>query len=182
MLHPFFLVTYPNRWYLLVLLTVATAGFAYILWCQGEPLKAATPHGILAYEFSWTKQGAQAILDSWKKPFDVAREQLQVDYAFLVFYPLLLSLTCGILADSPDSVLAEVGIFISWAVLLSGPLDAVENYALLVMIQSGASEAMAKTAGWCAGMKFTLVFAALGYCLCEGINLLFRSIKTALLD
>lgn len=55
----------------------------------------------------------------------------------------------------------------SWVVLLTGLFDAVENYALLDMIEHGASETMAKTAGGFAGAKFVLLFLALVYILTE---------------
>lgn len=78
------------------------------------------------------------------------------------------------LGDSLGNARALVGAFISWGVLLAGPLDAIENYELFKMVESGASEGIAKVAGWCAGIKFVLVFSALGYIVVAGIqSLLF---------
>jgi hypothetical protein len=153
---------------------MASAALAWKLSFQGRPLTTtAAPDGILSYEFSWSRSGAQTILDSWKGLAPVAREQLILDYPFLVIYPLLLSLACGMLGDSLGNARAFVGAFISWGVLLAGPLDAIENYELLKMVESGASEDMAKVAGWCAGTKFVLIFSALGYIVAAGIMNLF---------
>ncbi len=170
-MYPFSWLPYSYRWYALPLLFLAVATFAWKLSFQGKPLvTTAAPNGILSYEFSWSRSGAQTILDSWGGLAPVAREQLIWDYPFLILYPLLLSLACGMLGDSLGNARAVVGAFVSWGVLLAGPLDAIENYVLLKMVESGASEGMAKVAGWCAGIKFMLVFSALGYIVVAGIT------------
>ncbi|HBR50407.1 MAG TPA: hypothetical protein DEA71_10020 [Nitrospira sp.] len=166
--HPFSWLPQSYRWYMLAVLFLAAATLAWKLSSQGTPLiTAGVPNGILSYEFSWDKLGAEGILHSWNELKDVAREQLLWDYPFLIVYPLLLSLACGMMGDALGNAQAVVGGFAAWGVLLAGPLDAVENYALLRMLQSGASEGMAKAAWWCAGVKFVLVFSAIG-CLWVG--------------
>lgn len=170
-MHPFSWVTHSYRYYALAVFFIAVATLAWKLSSQGKPLiTTAAPDGILSYEFSWSRSGAQTILDSWEGLAPVAREQLIWDYPFLILYPLLLSLACGMLGDSLGSARAVVGAFVSWGVLLAGPLDAIENYALLKMVESDASEGMAKIAGWCAGIKFVLVFSAIGYIVVAGIT------------
>jgi len=173
MAHPFAWIPQPYRWYVLAAFFIATAAFAWKLASQGRPLTtAAAPRGILSYEFAWSEFGSGNVLNSWKQLKEVARLQLKLDFAFLVVYPLLFSLACGMLSDSPRNGRAIVGTFLSWAVLLAGPLDATENFALLQMLNAGASEYMAKIAGWCAGLKFVLVYSALGYIVFEGIPVL----------
>lgn len=163
-MHPFSWLPQSYRWYALAVLFLAATALAWKLSSQGTPLiTAGVPNGILSYEFSWDKLGAEEILHSWNELKDVAREQLLWDYPFLIVYPLLLSLACGMIGDALGNAQAIVGGFVAWGVLLAGPLDAVENYALLKMLQSGASEGMAKVAWWCAGVKFVLVFSAPGY-------------------
>ena len=123
---------------------------------------------MISFQLSWTKAKAEAILNSWKNSLGIARWQLKWDNVFLLFYPLLFSLACGMLADSThNTVRATIGSTLSWVVLLTGLFDAVENYALLDMIEHGASETMAKTAGGFAGAKFVLLFLALVYILTE---------------
>jgi hypothetical protein len=172
---PFWWVS-AYRWPLLALLLVGTLAFAIGLKKQGEPLARAGA-SIVDYEFAWTKAGAQTVLNSWVGLMQVARKQLQLDSGFLILYPLLLSLACAMLAETPNNLLAAMGIFLSWAVLAAGPLDAIENAALLRMLSIGASDVLAKTAGWCAGLKFTLVYAALGYCLLQGLGLLVAKLR-----
>jgi|CXWL01.1.fsa_nt_gi hypothetical protein len=178
MVHPFSSIQYPCRWYLLTALFVITVALAGVLRCQGTPLQSASDvatRGILSYEFSWNESTARAILESWSKLTAVIQIQLKLDYIFLLFYPLLFSLACGMLADSThNTVRATIGSVLSWVVLLTGPFDAIENYALLNMIEHGASETMAKIAGAFAGAKFLLLVIALAYILVEAALQIFE--------
>ncbi len=132
MLHAFTWLPSPYRWILLVTLLAGTVAYGVKLKNQGKPLvNPAAPQGILSYEFAWSSSRAEAILNSWSSQKDVAKRQLWLDFGFLIVYPLLLSLACAMLSESPHNSTAIVGVFISWAVLASGPLDAVENFVLL---------------------------------------------------
>ena len=75
--------------------------------------------------------------------------------------------------------MAALGFFLSWAMLAAGPLDAVENWALLRMLKLGASEPLAQLAGWCAGGKFLLAYAGLGYIVLQGVGVLVGKICAA---
>ncbi len=178
MTHAFEWLPSPYRWALLVVLIAGTVILAARLTSQGKPLiTPAAPNGILSYEFAWNQAKAESILDSWKLLKETARWQLLLDFAFLVFYPLAISLACAMLADSPNNKMAVVGIFISWAVLASGLLDAAENLALLRMLDHGASDVLARLAAFCAGVKFTLVFSGLGYVVLQGLAVLIGKMK-----
>ncbi|HQR35966.1 MAG TPA: hypothetical protein PLK30_24800, partial [Blastocatellia bacterium] len=153
MSHPFSWFASSYRWPLFSFLLAGTVLFACLLTCQGKPLRtSAAPSGILSYEFAWTKPQADSILTSWASMKETARQQLLLDFGFLVFYPLTLSLACAMLAGSAFNKMAVVGAFLSWAVLLAGPLDAVENLSLLRMLGTGGSEFLARLAGVCAGV------------------------------
>ena len=180
MQHPFTWLPSPYRWALLATLFVGATAFALILMTQGKPLATpAVPGGILTYEFAWGRARAESILTSWGSLKDTARRQLLLDFGFLVFYPLFLSLACTMLAESPHNPTAAVGVFISWALLAAGPLDAVENLALLRMLDSGASVGAARLAGWCAGVKFLLVYSGLGYLALHGTGVLVGKLRAA---
>jgi len=177
MQHPFMWLSVPYQWALLVILCAGTAGFAMMLTAQGKPLRtSAAPHGILAYEFAWNRDRAAQILGSWSSLKDTAQQQLLLDFGFLILYPILLSLACAMLAESPLNSMAIVGCFVSWVMLAAGPLDAVENFALLRMLDVGASEGLARLAGWCAGVKFLLVYSGLGYIALQGLGVLIEKI------
>lgn len=180
MSNPFAWFSTSYHWPLFSFLLAGTVLFACLLTCQGKPLRTdAAPKGILSYEFAWTKPQADSMLSSWEKIKDTARKQLLVDFGFLVFYPLTLSLACAMLADSKLTKIAAVGVFISWAVLPSGLLDAVENLALLRMLSTGGSDFLARLAGICAGVKFALVFASLGYLVLQGVAALAIKLRAA---
>ena len=170
MTHPFAWLSTSYRGPLFAFLLVGTALFIIWLSIQGKPLRTEkVPSGILSYEFAWTKSQADSILSSWEKIKDKARQQLLIDFGFLVFYPLTLSLACAMLSDSKFNKMAVVGVFLSWAVLLSGLLDATENLSLLRMLVTGSSDFLARLAGFCAGVKFALVYASLGYLVLQGL-------------
>ena len=180
MTHPFAWFSWSYRWPLFSFLLAGTVLFACLLTCQGKPLRTdAAPKGILSYEFAWTKPQADSILSSWEKIKDTARQQLLLDFGFLVFYPLTLSLACAMLAGSKFNNMAAAGVFISWAVLLAGVLDAVENLALLRMLSTGGSDFLARLAGICAGVKFALVYASLGYLVLQGLATLVTKLRAA---
>jgi hypothetical protein len=178
MIHAFAWLPSPYRWALLIILFIAMVLFAIKLTSQGKPLRtSAAPNGILSYEFSWSRSQAELILRSWDSLKDVAKQQLLLDFGFLIVYPLLLSLACAMLAESPFNRMAVVGIFISWAVLAAGPLDAVENLALLRMLGLGPSGPLARLAGFSAGLKFLLVYSSFGYIVLQGLSTLIGKIR-----
>ncbi len=180
MTHPFTWLSSPYRWPMFAILLIGTVLFAIELTRQGKPLRtSAAPGGILSYEFAWTKPKADTILTSWVEIKGTARQQLLIDFGFLVFYPLALSLACAMLAGSAFNNMAVVGVFISWAVLLAGPLDAVENLALLRMLDTGGSDFLARLAGFCAGVKFAFVYSSLGYLVLQGLATLLAKLRTA---
>lgn len=47
--------------------------------------------------------------------------------------------------------------------MVAGPLEAAESFSHLSKVDVGASGEMERLAGWCAGIKFLLVFSSLGY-------------------
>lgn len=140
-----------------------------ILSRQGKPLQTpAAKSGIGSFEFAWTKARAQQILASWQGLYDVARVQLTWDFGFLLLYPLVLSLACGLLAQAAQNRLPEIGSFLSWSVLAAGWLDAAENLCLLRMLKTEATDLLVRTASTCASIKFLLIFAGCGYVLVQG--------------
>jgi hypothetical protein len=148
----------------LILLSVALLRVGAALFSE------AAPQGMLSYEFAGDAVSAALILESWSS---VAREQamlsLGLDYLYLIVYPAFFSLACARVATRMRGRLpgvARLGVWLSWAVLAAGPLDALENYALIRLLTTGASDAWAGVAWWCAAPKFALVAAGLAFSLC----------------
>jgi hypothetical protein len=180
MLHAFGWLPSPYRWVLFIALLAATVVLAVMLTKQGKPLRTASaPNGVLSYEFAWNRIQAEQILASWSSLKDTVKQQLWLDFGFLITYPFLLSLACAMLTELPLNSMASAGVLISWAALATGPLDAAENFALLRMLDVGASESLARLAGWCAGVKFLLVYSALGYVVLQGLSIVVAKIRAA---
>jgi hypothetical protein len=180
MSHAFTRLPAPARVPALAVLAVLTIAYSLALNAQGKPLRERVPGGIVAYELAWSAERAGEILEAWRPVREVARRQLVLDFGFLVLYPLALSLACALLSQaSPGGGVAAAGAFLSRAVLLAGPLDAVENLALLRMLGAGPGDAPARLAAVCAGVKFLLVFCAFAYLLVRGAALLLARLRRA---
>lgn len=130
-------------------------------------LNCAAPMGILSYEFAGSAMAAGRMVDEWARAgvLDAARNSLRLDFAFLLIYPVSLSFSCGLLSAPLGDDLRGLGRGFGWAALACAPLDAGENLALLAMLDHGVSEGLARAAAISAGIKFALVFAALGFIL-----------------
>lgn len=170
-------LTGSQRWWLLATLAVgAVLVMAAVLRPLDKRLQARVPLGILALEFAWSGARARALLAAWHGLEGVIRRQTCWDYLFLLCYPLALSLACAMLSAAPANPLPTVGAWVAWAALAASPLDAVENLALLGMVRHGATEARAKGAAVCAGLKFAVVLAAVGYLCAGGLAMVWRSL------
>jgi hypothetical protein len=175
---PYTVLPARYRWVLLVTLSFAVIVLAVALRTQGRPLvTAAAPRGILSYEFAFTRERARSVLTSWSASLETARQQLQLDFPFLMVYPLLFSLVCALLSTPAGSTLARLGAALSWCVLLAAPLDAIENAALLRMLGRGPAASLAALAGIAAALKFALLVAALLFALVQGPHLLIRQLR-----
>lgn len=163
------LLDWPQRWMLLgVLLTIAAWVMFRHLGPLDEILKTRVPGGILALEFAWSGQRAAQILAAWEGLEAVVRLQTRWDDLFLLCYPVALALACAMLADAPGNPVPMIGAFVAWVVLAAIPLDAVENLAMLRMLDHGASDTLARVATLCAGLKFTALLAVVGYLVSAG--------------
>lgn len=170
-------LSWPQRWLLLaVLLGVAALVMFGRLGPLDQLLKAREPGGIFALEFAWSGRRATEILVAWQGLEEVVRLQTWWDYLFLLCYPLGIALACAMLADAPHNPVPLIGAFVAWAVLVAAPLDAIENLGMLLMVEYGASETLAKLTTWCAGLKFTLLLAAVGYLLTAGTATLVQRV------
>jgi hypothetical protein len=148
----------------LIALSVVTVGLMVVLAIQGEPLTTdSAPWGIVSLELAWSATGADLVVDSWATVKDAAVVQILLDFPFLVVYPVCLSLWVSLMARGAKGWLATTGVLLSWGVLFSGPLDAIENLAMLKMLTDQPTEILVKVASISALLKFGLVLAVPGY-------------------
>ena len=178
MAHAFAWLDPGYRWIVLGVFVVATVACGAVLTAQGQQLtNGAAPQGIVSYEFGWSAERTKQILDSWKSAIRPAKIQLWLDFLFLALYPPTLSLCCAMLSESRFNSMAAVGVFLSWAVLAAGPIDATENVALLRMLEHGAASTPSRIAAWCAGLKFMLVYSCLGYLALQGLAVAVNKLR-----
>lgn len=135
----------------------------------------AAPNGIVSFELARTGETSRAILDSWNPQAREAAMLLQgLDYLYLVVYPIWLSLLISSPSERLGGTWQRAGLWMSTAVLLCAPLDAIENHALIVQIMRGPSDDLAARAWLCATMKFALLFAGWVYLATAGATVLAR--------
>ncbi|MFO1322310.1 MAG: hypothetical protein U1F52_22110 [Burkholderiales bacterium] len=178
-MHPFAALPPSTRLPALGVLLVLTLALAWFLGDQGKPLKVgpAVPDGLLSAEFAWTAARWHAIAVAWGPDLQaLARRLLTLDFVFALAYPLLLAMGCALVAEIRDAPQAAFGIFLSWAMLAAIPLEFMENAAMLQWLNRGpparTGDALVRFVGVCAGLKFTLAFAALGYVLLAQLGLI----------
>jgi len=148
----------------LLVLTLLVMG---ILTWMGRPLAKAGAI-IVDFELAGTLDKAQAIMHGWGEVNrQLARQQTYVDFVYLVLYPLTIALGCGLAARqfSAGSWLVTVGLYLAWAQLAAGLLDAIEDVALLQLLQGSQNPSLPLIARWCALPKFAIVGLGLTYVL-----------------
>ncbi|SDH78323.1 hypothetical protein SAMN04487926_10817 [Paraburkholderia steynii] len=130
-------------------------------------LTGVVPNGVVELETPLTTNKAAEMIKNLKDAhlIDEARRQTYWDYAFLLVYPIALSLGCAIAAGATSGKTAIIGMCISWGVLLACPVDAVENFAILKMLGERTTMPWPLLATICACIKFTLAGGGLLFVL-----------------
>lgn len=108
---------------------------------------------------------------------DAAQMAVYLDFPYLVAYALFLSAACMVLAaraaDRGASSLASMGRTIAWAAPAAAALDAVENVALLLVLDGRTDQPWPGVAFWFASVKFALLAVIVAY-LIVAMVVLFR--------
>lgn len=167
---PWRFLSEPARVRLLIYAGLLTMALALFMGEIGASLKtSAAPWGIISLELSATWDDARVILGSWG-PAARADAALVVgmDFLFLVSYAVFLSLMCVQVAGKLyawHSVPALVGVALSWAMLLAGAADAVENVALIQILRGSGLFLWPAVSYWSAVPKFVTMLLAVAFCL-----------------
>jgi hypothetical protein len=154
-------------------LLLAVFAFAMLLLLarlDADLRTSASPHGIVGFELAADREAARRMLDAWGgEGRRLAALSLRLDFLFLAAYAPGLALLCTAAAERArraGSRLSTLAALVAWGQLAAGGLDAIENLALLRVLEEGAA-----SAGWpalaaaCAWPKFALVGAGLGQVL-----------------
>jgi hypothetical protein len=141
-----------------------------------EQMQESGP-GMVTFELAGRQVRADEILAEWGDSGQVAaREQLLIEYAFLLAYGAFLTLAGAAVRDLLRRRgwprLAAIGAVVVPFGAAAAAFDAVENASLLAVLGGGGSAFPALAAVF-AAIKFALVAAAIAY-LVVGIALSLR--------
>lgn len=130
----------------------------------GGELDQRLQYGVLDIEAPWTRQHAKEVRAALgENGIEVARQQILVDFVFLILYPLAISLACALIAQGLPGGVGAIGMMIAWCVLLAGPLDTIENMSMLRQLSGNTESAWPQISTVCASLKFTLIAGGLGF-------------------
>lgn len=118
---------------------------------------------------------AEVIGIALEEGIEVARQQTLVDFVFLMFYSLAISLSCTLIAPSLHDKAGAIGMMIAWGVLLASPFDAIEYLSLLRQLAGEVESPWPQLSTICAAVKFILTAGGLGF-IGLGIALLLKQL------
>jgi|SRR5215203_5601044 len=132
-----------------------------------EDRMQANGPGMVPFELSGGQERAEEILAEWGEDGrDAARDQLWIDYGFMLAYGAFLGLAGAAVRDLCRRRglrrLAGIGSMAAWFGPIAAAFDALENACLLLTVD-GAGAALPVLATVLAACKFVLVGAAIGY-------------------
>jgi hypothetical protein len=123
--------------------------------------------GMVTFELTGGQDRADEILAEWgDEGQDAAREQLWIDFGFMVAYGAFLTLALAAVRDMAGGRgwhrLAAIGAFVAPFGALGAAFDALENTCLLLTLD-GAGAALPLLATIFAACKFVLIVLAIAY-------------------
>jgi hypothetical protein len=156
-----------------------------LLWAMSpmEDRMQASGPGMVTFELSGGQERADEILAEWGEDGrDAAREQLWIDYAFMLAYGVFLGLAAAAIRDLCRrrglQRLGRIGEKAIWLGPLAAAFDALENACLLLTVgESGAAFPLLATIF--ASLKFALLAAAIAYLFAGGVALLRARLRPA---
>jgi hypothetical protein len=138
--------------------------------------------GMITFELTGGQDRADEILAEWgDEGQNAAREQLWIDFAYLLVYGAFLTLALRAVRDMARERgwrrLTAIGGVVVWLGVLVAGFDAIENICLLLTLD-GAGAAFPLLATIFASCKFLLLAIAIAY-LIAGLAMRLRSGRPA---
>jgi len=164
---------------ILTLVGLAIVLLLYILVFIPSEASVST-YGILDYEFAWTSDRVEIIFSAWGTD-GMANQSLAIywDFLYIVGYvSLALGLILLVLRRSEGKI-QTIGLYFTLTPFMTGFFDIVENINLLIMLSTSTSISAFNPfiASLSALIKFSCLFAAIGYFIVAIIILLINRIK-----
>lgn len=164
MTSPYDWLAFPVQVGLAILLSIAALLWGGKVSSQGALIVQRVPGGIAALEMPWSSAQAQDDLARLHADGrDVLRDNLKLDFLFLLLYPLAISLACATMAHLETDKYRVVGFACAWAVLAALPLDAIENTSMLAMLSGRTDAPWPQLSTICATFKFAVTLGGLFY-------------------
>lgn len=138
--------------------------------------------GMVPFELTGGQERADEILAEWgEEGQDAAREQLWIDYAFLLVYGAFLTLAAAATRDLARERgwrrLGSIGVAAVYFGALGAGFDALENTCLLLTLE-GSGAAFPLLATIFAAFKFAFLAAAIAY-IAAGLAMRLRDRATS---
>jgi hypothetical protein len=140
--------------------------------------------GIIELEFTRTAdRAADHYAELGSDGRSAARTSLVLDYPYLIGYGLFLAGACVAVSDRARRTgrarLAVLGPALAWGALAAAACDAVENGALLLILDGHTGQPWPAIAFGCASVKFALATSASLYALGGWLSTLGRPAAAA---
>ncbi len=153
---------------------IATVALLLAMSPAEERMKDSGGSGMVPFELTGSRDRADEILAEWGEDGrDAAREQLWIDFAFMLAYGSFLTFALAAIRDLARGRnwrrLAGVGGVVAYFGALAAGFDALENICLLLTV-GGAGAALPLLATIFAACKFILLAGAIAY-LAAGLTM-----------
>ncbi len=159
----------PQTWILLVITLLGLIIFLLINQLIFAPLPIQVPsYGILDFEFAWTPNQISVIFTAWgSEGMTLHAAGIYWDFLYIFGYGPFIAGLILILSRNLSGKIQLVGLYMTFAPLLAGIFDIIENILLLTMLNnpSEISAAVPLIAGIMASIKFGLLLLGIGFFL-----------------
>ncbi|MDX2442835.1 MAG: hypothetical protein QNK30_03440 [Bacteroidales bacterium] len=138
---PFQFLPKKNRRSIFFISGLVTLILLITLFKINQPLiNTCAPFGIITFELSEDLDSSVSILASWDSTNKMhVALSLGLDFVFILFYALFLSLVCfklseGLYGNYATLKVANLGTFMGWLPLFAGIFAIIENFALTQLL------------------------------------------------
>ena len=143
------------------------------LFIVDQEIKDSGGPGIVPFEVAGTEDEAEDILEEWGEDGqDDARVSVVVDFGYLIAYSIFLAVACTIASERFErrgmERFAGVGPLLGWAMFAAGAFDAIENVAMLRVLDDHIAT-WPGVALYAAIPKFSLAGLGLAYVIAGAI-------------
>ena len=171
----------PNEKLVIILTIIGLAIVLLVYILVFIPIEASvSTYGILDYEFAWTPDRVQIIFSTWGiGGMDNQSLAIYWDFLYIVGYvSLALGLILLVLRRS-EGKMQTLGLYFTITPFLTGIFDVIENVNLLIMLGTPTSVSAMNSylASICALIKFSFLFAAIGYFIAALIIILVFKLR-----